>query len=165
MTSKWRKCQKDKNLVSCLRYWTHEKGCASGTLLRDRRSHRSAEQYRVWVRSDPRSLQKSSRPAFVAAAGASSRRRRVACQDAIYGARSFVEAAWHHRQPYRNPGPTMRARWAKVDPALKARGHAGNRRLHQQWCRFNERKKPHVVANVAIARELAGWCWSLATLN
>ena len=42
---------------------------------------------------------------------------------------------------YRNPGPTMRARWAKVDPALKARGHAGNRRLHQQWCRFNERKK------------------------
>ena len=31
--------------------------------------------------------------------------------------------------------------------------------------RFIERKKPHVVANVAIARELAGWCWSLATLN
>ena len=61
--------------------------------------------------------------------------------------------------------PTMRARWAKVDPALKDRGHAGNRRLHQQWCRFNERKKPHVVANVAVARQLAGWCWSLATLT
>ena len=30
---------------------------------------------------------------------------------------------------------------------------------------FIERKKNHVVANVAIARELAGWCWSLATLN
>lgn len=79
--------------------------------------------------------------------------------------RLLVEAAWHHRAAYRNPGPTMRARWAKVDPALKARGHAGNRRLHQQWCRFNERKKPHVVANVAVARQLAGWCWSLATLN
>lgn len=79
--------------------------------------------------------------------------------------RLLIEAAWHHRQPYRNPGPTMRARWAKVDPALKARGHAGNRRLHQQWCRFNERKKPHVVANVAIARQLVGWCWSLATLT
>jgi len=52
-----------------------------------------------------------------------------------------------------------------VDPALKARGHAGNRRLHQQWCRFDERKKPHVVANVAVARQLAGWCWSLATLT
>jgi transposase len=79
--------------------------------------------------------------------------------------RLLIEAAWHHRASYRNPGPTMRARWAQVDPALKARGHAGNRRLHQQWCRFNERKKPHVVANVAIARELAGWCWSLATLK
>ena len=55
--------------------------------------------------------------------------------------RLLIEAAWHHRAAYRNPGPTMRARWAKVDPALKARGHAGNRRLHQQWCRFMERKK------------------------
>jgi transposase len=79
--------------------------------------------------------------------------------------RLLIESAWHHRQPYRNPGPTMRARRAKVDPALKDRGHTGNRRLHQQWCRFNERKKPHVVANVAVARELAGWCWSLATLT
>jgi len=79
--------------------------------------------------------------------------------------RLLIEAARHHRAAYRNPGPTMRARWAKVDPALKARGHAGNRRLHQQWCRFTERKKNPLVANVAIARELAGWCWSLATLN
>ena len=79
--------------------------------------------------------------------------------------RLLIESAWHHRAAYRNPGPTMRARWAKVDPALKDRGHAGNRRLHQQWCQFNERKKPHVVANVAVARQLAGWCWSLATLD
>jgi transposase len=55
--------------------------------------------------------------------------------------RLLIESAWHHRAAYRNPGPTMRARWARVDPALKDRGHAGNRRLHQQWCRFNERKK------------------------
>jgi transposase len=77
----------------------------------------------------------------------------------------LIEAAWHHRASYRTPGPTMRARWAKVDPALTARGHAGNRRLHQRWCRFLERTKNPLVANVAIARELAGWCWSLATLQ
>jgi hypothetical protein len=71
--------------------------------------------------------------------------------------RLLIEAAWHHRAPYRNPGPTMRARWAKVDPAHGAPGHSGNR--HQQWCRFLQRKKHPVVANVAIARELAGWCW------
>ena len=33
--------------------------------------------------------------------------------------RLLIEAAWHHRAAYRNPGPTMRARWAKVDPALR----------------------------------------------
>ena len=43
--------------------------------------------------------------------------------------RLLIEAAWHHRADYRNPGPTMRARWARFDPALKARGHAGNRRI------------------------------------
>ena len=26
------------------------------------------------------------------------------------------------------------------------------------------RHKRHTIANVAIARELAGWCWSLAVL-
>jgi transposase len=26
------------------------------------------------------------------------------------------------------------------------------------------RKKRPVIANVAIARELAGWCWSLAVM-
>lgn len=59
--------------------------------------------------------------------------------------------------------PVRRCGPAGHNPALKARGHAGNRCLHQQWCRVNERKKNHVVANVAIGRELAGWCWSLAT--
>ena len=56
--------------------------------------------------------------------------------------RFLIEAAWHHRPSYRNPWPTMRARWAKVDPALKDRGHAGNRRLHQQWCRLPAQEEP-----------------------
>ena len=47
--------------------------------------------------------------------------------------------------------------------AARARGHAGNQRLHDRWKQFTRRKRP-VVANVAIARELAGWCWSLAIL-
>jgi transposase len=79
--------------------------------------------------------------------------------------RLLIEAAWHHRKSYSTSGPTMRARWTRVNPALKARGHVGNRRLHQRWQRFTERGKNPLVANVAIARELAGWCWSLATLQ
>jgi len=79
--------------------------------------------------------------------------------------RLLVEAAWHHRRDYRSPGATMRTRWEQAPPAARARGHDGNRRLHHRWQVFNERKKKPVIANVAIARELAGWCWSLAVLQ
>jgi transposase len=79
--------------------------------------------------------------------------------------RLLIESAWPHRKSYSTSGPTLRARWAKVDPALRARGHAGNRRLNKRWQTFTERGKNPLVANVAIARELAGWCWSLATME
>jgi transposase len=79
--------------------------------------------------------------------------------------RLLIESAWHHRKSYSTSGSTLRTRWAKVDPALRARGHAGNRRLHKRWQTFTDRGKNPLVANVAIARELAGWCWSLATMQ
>jgi len=78
--------------------------------------------------------------------------------------RLLVEAAWHHRKPYRSPSATMRARWDNAPAAARARGHQGNQRLHPRWQTFTEHKKRPVIANVAIARELAGWCWSLATM-
>jgi transposase len=78
--------------------------------------------------------------------------------------RLLVEAAWHHRARY-VIGKTIRDRWALASPAARARGDAGNRRLHTRWDTFRARRKRHVVANVAIARELAGWCWSLAVLQ
>jgi transposase len=79
--------------------------------------------------------------------------------------RLLVEAAWHHAKPYRVPGKTMRDRWELAPAAARLRGHEGNRRLHQRWQTFNARKKKPVIANVAIARELAGWAWSLAVLE
>lgn len=78
--------------------------------------------------------------------------------------RLLVEAAWHHRKPYR-PGRELVARWKASTPKAKARGHQANRRLHARWEHFDERGKRAVVANAGIARELAGWCWSLATLE
>jgi transposase len=78
--------------------------------------------------------------------------------------RLLIEAAWHHKPRY-TVGPVMRARWEQATPAARARGHAGNQRLHRQWNNYTARKKKHTVANTAIARELAGWCWSLATLD
>ena len=78
--------------------------------------------------------------------------------------RLLVEAAWHHRRPYR-PGVDLRRRWDKVTPAARARGQQGNRRLHARWNVYDDHRKRAVVANTAIARELAGWCWSLAVLD
>ncbi len=72
-----------------------------------------------------------------------------------------VEAAWHHRSRYQ-PSKTIRDRWELAPPTARLRGDEGNRRLHARWVRFIDRKKKPVIANVAIARELAGWCWSLA---
>jgi len=77
--------------------------------------------------------------------------------------RMLVEAAWHHRKPYR-PTAILRRRWELAPAAAVARAQAGNHRLHQRWSTCAEHKKRPVIANVAVARELAGWCWSLAML-
>ena len=56
-------------------------------------------------------------------------------------------------------------RWDAATVAARQRGHAANHRLHTRWASFDQRKKRPVVANAAIARELAGWSWSLAVLD
>jgi transposase len=80
--------------------------------------------------------------------------------------RLLIEAAWHHRRVYDPAGSiALRARWERAGIAARLRGQAGNERLHRQWERFIARKKRSTVANTGIARELAGWCWSLAILD
>jgi transposase len=78
--------------------------------------------------------------------------------------RLLIEAAWHHKAGYR-PGPTIRSRWERVPAIIAERADRGNRRLHHRWAVLTEHRKRHTVANTAIARELAGWCWSLATIE
>lgn len=78
--------------------------------------------------------------------------------------RLLVEAAWHHRPAYR-VGAVMHGRWEQAPAQARARGDLGNRRLHHRWVGFLERRKRPTVANIAIARELAGWCWSLAVMD
>lgn len=73
--------------------------------------------------------------------------------------RLLVEAAWRHRARS-VPGKALRQRWEHASPAARARGDAGNQRLHQRWNSYRQRRKNHNVATIAIARELAGWTWS-----
>lgn len=77
--------------------------------------------------------------------------------------RLLVEAAWHHRKRYR-VGATIQARWQSAPAAARALGRLGNQRLNRRWETFTAHHIKPVVANVAVARGLAGWCWSLAAL-
>ena len=58
----------------------------------------------------------------------------------------------------------LQTRWEKASVDARLRGQAGNERLHRQWIQFTAKKKRPVVAIIALARELAGWCWSLAVI-
>lgn len=78
--------------------------------------------------------------------------------------RLLVESAWHHKPRY-VVGDKLQARWDLAPAAARVRADEGNRRLHHRWIRFDARGKKHTVATTATARELAGWCWSLATLD
>lgn len=93
-----------------------------------------------------RTLGRSPRPATATPAGFWSRRLGTTGPSTGSGTRCV---------PARTLHPT----------AARARGDQGNRRSHQRWVKFIDRRKRSTVADVAIARELAGWCWSLATLD
>lgn len=79
-----------------------------------------------------------------------------------YARRLLVEAAWQHDRPFKKPAGRLLRQLQLVDSATRIRALEGNRRLHRAWERFGERGKMRTKANTAIARELAGWCWSVA---
>lgn len=78
--------------------------------------------------------------------------------------RLLVESSWHHRKPYRLSAEMIRRRDGQ-SPLVRARADQANRRLNQRWRTFDARKKRPTIAAVGVARELAGWCWSLAVID
>ncbi|MFT4124979.1 MAG: transposase [Gordonia sp. (in: high G+C Gram-positive bacteria)] len=79
--------------------------------------------------------------------------------------RLLIEAAWHHTPNY-VPGVALRKRWELLgDPQVALRGDKGNRRLAGRRRRLQDRNVEARKINTAIARELAGWCWSPAVTD
>ncbi len=78
--------------------------------------------------------------------------------------RILVESAWHYRHPPR-VGAALRKRregqpgWAVV---LADRAQT---RLYRRHRRLAAHGKPSVVANVAVARELAGYLWAVLNIG
>jgi len=78
--------------------------------------------------------------------------------------RLLVEAAWHHRRPPRLSVTLERRRTGKP-LAVRAQADRSARRLHGRWHALEARGKPRTIVVVAVARELAGHCWALATME
>lgn len=77
--------------------------------------------------------------------------------------RLLVEAAWHHRRPLRTSATLMRRRDGQPT-AVCVQADRSARRLHKRWHALESRGKRRTVVAVAVARELAGHCWALATM-
>jgi transposase len=79
--------------------------------------------------------------------------------------RLLVEAAWHYRRPPRR-GKTLAARQAGQPAPVLALAWKAQQRLHHTWRRLDtERGKRRTLVAVAVARELAGFCWAIAKAN
>jgi hypothetical protein len=48
---------------------------------------------------------------------------------------------------------------------VRARADDSARRLHARWHALEGRGKRRTIVAVAVARELAGHCWALATMS
>jgi transposase len=76
--------------------------------------------------------------------------------------RLLVEAAWHYRRPPRR-GRTLVARQDGQPAHVLAISWKAQQRLHHTWRRLDyQRGKRRTLVAVAVARELAGFCWAIA---
>jgi transposase len=117
-----------------------------------------------WTRFRPQSL--GPFLGLVPSEDSSGQRRR---QGAItktgnaHARRLLVEAAWQQRRPLR-PSVALERRRQGQPAAVKARADQSARRLHERWQALEGRDKRRTIIAVAVARELAGHCWALATM-
>lgn len=82
-----------------------------------------------------------------------------------HGRRLLVEAAWHYRKPP-GKGQALKRRQASQAPHVIAISWAAQQRLHRTWRRLDhERGKRRTIVAVAVARELAGFCWATANAD
>ena len=77
--------------------------------------------------------------------------------------RLLVESAWAHSRKWSPALETERERTSALPPRQAERARKANRRLHERYAALEARRKQPNVVKVAVARELAGFVWALAT--
>ena len=94
--------------------------------------------------------------------GAQRRLGSITKAGSTHARRLLVEAAYHYR---RGPavGEALERRQRGQSPQIINISWRAQRRLNARWRQLKDaRKKPNGIVAVAIARELAGYCWEIA---
>lgn len=78
--------------------------------------------------------------------------------------RLLVEAAWHYRNPPRVARQIKRRQEGQPVEAIQV-SWAAQRRLHRTFASMRKRNKKGTVTAVAVARELAGFCWAITQIE
>jgi transposase len=97
--------------------------------------------------------------------GDSRRQGHITKTGSRHARRLLVEAAWHYRRPPRL-GRTLQRRQDGQEQAVIAVAWKAQQRLHRIWRRLDtQRGKRRTVVAVAVARQLAGFCWAIVTFT
>ena len=93
--------------------------------------------------------------------GESRRQGAITKTGSRHARRLLVEAAWHYRK---RPaiGKALAARHDGQSAHAIAIAWSAQQRLHRTWQRLEQRAKRRTIVAVAVARELAGFCWAIA---
>jgi transposase len=97
--------------------------------------------------------------------GETRRQGKITKTGSRHARRLLVEAAWHYRKtPAR--GRSLQRRQDGQPARIVAISWQAQRRLHGVWRRLaDERGKRRTIVAVAVARELAGFCWAIANAD
>jgi len=95
--------------------------------------------------------------------GEARRQGRITKSGSRHARRLLVEAAWHYRRAPRL-GSTLERRQHGQDPATVAIAWKAQQRLYRVWRQLEQnRGKRRTLIAVAVARQLAGFCWAIVT--
>ena len=93
--------------------------------------------------------------------GDTRRRGPITKSGSRHARRLLVEAAWHYRRPPRL-GTTLQRRQDGHSPGVVAIAWKAQQRLHHIWRRLEQKRgKRRTIIAVAVARQLAGFCWAI----
>jgi transposase len=97
--------------------------------------------------------------------GETRRQGRITKTGSTHARRLLVEASWHYKKtPAR--GVSLQRRQEGQPATVVAVSWQAQQRLHRVWRRlYEERGKRSTIVAIAVARELAGFCWALAATD